>query len=530
MKKFRIFVGFMLILLSPFILNPTVWADESCNVVQSISNGPNGPIVKSTPLRKNEVHIEAMRDGVVVGESTLQLDEKDVIIQLKGEPLAKWKGRGISMTAAKANLESARSQVKAEVVRLANEARALKALSPLIARNVVKREYHYVFNGLSARVSSDAIRQIEKLPEVKKVWMDRKVKASLSQSVPLIRADMVWTLLGATGKGIIVAIIDTGIDYTHPDLGGCLGPGCKVIGGYDIVNDLPDPMDDHGHGTHVAGIVAANGDIKGVAPDAKLMAFKVLDEYGTGSFQNVIYGIEQALDPDKNPATDDGADIINLSLGGPGDPNDPVSQAVDNAVDSGVVVVVAAGNAGSDYETIESPGVANKALTVGASDKSDWIAYFSSRGPVPGTYQIKPEVTAPGVAITSSVPSGRCELCNPSRYATLNGTSMATPHVAGTAALLLERYPTWTPQQVKEALMERSISLGLDVFTQGNGRIDAYDSATTSAIGNPGNLSLGLDDLSDPTFGRSQTFTLTNLGDGPLTLEGSPPVRAVQGC
>ena len=191
-----------------------------------------------------------------------------------------------------------------------------------------------------------------------------------------------WAQYGVTGLGVRVAIVDTGVAYTHPDLGGCLGATCKVIGGYDFVNNDNNPQDDNGHGTHVAGIVAANGVVRGIAPDARLLAYKVLNANGDGFSSTVIAGIDAAVDPDGNPATNDGARVINLSLGGYGDPDDPLSQAVDNATLHGVTVVVAAGNEGPNEQTIGSPGTARRAITVGASDKTDNPASFSSRGPV----------------------------------------------------------------------------------------------------------------------------------------------------
>ncbi|MFV2044347.1 MAG: S8 family serine peptidase [Anaerolineales bacterium] len=136
-----------------------------------------------------------------------------------------------------------------------------------------------------------------------------------------------------TGLGIRVAVLDTGIDYTHPDLGGCFGPSCEVIGGYDFVNWGNDPMDDAdiGRGTHVAGIVAADGDVQGVAPDAKLLAYKVLNFYGVGSGRVIVEAMEMAADPDGNPATDDSAHMVNMSLTAPFyDENDPLGQAANN--------------------------------------------------------------------------------------------------------------------------------------------------------------------------------------------------------
>jgi subtilisin family serine protease len=183
--------------------------------------------------------------------------------------------------------------------------------------DVIKREFASVFWGVSARIQSASLGAIGRMPGVRRVWRDEKVQAYLDASVPLIRADRVWTDLGVTGKEVLVAIVDTGIDYTHPDLGGCLGPDCKVIGGKSFVNAVESPMDDNGHGTHVAGIVAANGSTKGVAPDARLLAVKVLGSSGGGSSSWVIAGIEYAVDPDGNPTTRDGAQVINLSLGPP---------------------------------------------------------------------------------------------------------------------------------------------------------------------------------------------------------------------
>ena len=163
---------------------------------------------------------------------------------------------------------------------------------------------------------------LSSLPRVKRVHRDYQVHVNLGESVPLIGAPQIWDLedeqgQSVTGHGIVVAIIDTGIDYTHPDLGGCFGPGCRVMGGYDFINDDSDPMDDMGHGTHVAGIVGASGVSTGVAPDVSFLAYKVLNESGFGSFSGIIEAIERATDPGDDPTTDDGADVINLSLGGP---------------------------------------------------------------------------------------------------------------------------------------------------------------------------------------------------------------------
>ena len=200
----------------------------------------------------------------------------------------------------------------------------------------VLREYRYLLNGLSVKAKANQIKAILADPRVKAVYPDRQVRACLTESVPFIGAHEIWNGNGpegvaARGEGMVVAIIDTGIDYTHPDLGGGLGPEHKVMGGYDFIEDDEDPMDDHGHGTHVAGIVAANGEVAGVAPEARLLAYKVLDFTGRGTQSDIIAGIERAADPDGDPFTDDAPHVINLSLGGFGDANDPQSQAVNEA-------------------------------------------------------------------------------------------------------------------------------------------------------------------------------------------------------
>ena len=453
---------------------------------------------------EGEASVTAVAGGQLLEEVTVSTQEIDVIILTRDEPLIRRRGQSDA-----AKLHRALARLQDDIVRLDNASRKARSLPERARREIIRREYTHLLSGVAARLRAETLEKVRVLPDVARVWRDRKAHTTLAQSVPLIQADRVWNELGASGLGITVAIVDTGIDYTHPDLGGCLGPSCKVIGGYDFVNDDADPMDDFGHGTHVAGIVSANGAVKGVAPGSVLLGYKVLDSSGSGLFSDVIAGVEQAAV--------DGARVINLSLGGPGDPNDPVCQAVDNAVAGGIVVAVAAGNSGPGYETLGSPGMARLALTVGASDKNDLIAQFSSRGPAPQTYQMKPDITAPGAGILSTVPDGACPLCSETRYLALNGTSMATPHAAGAAALLLERFPSWSPEQVREALAERAVDLGENHVTQGSGRIDAFAAATPAALISPASLSFGLDDLTQPLFARSADLTLTNMTAAPAT-------------
>lgn len=369
----------------------------------------------------------------------------------------------------------------------------------------IRRQYYKVFFGAEVELYEDQAAALGKLPYVKRVTEDYAVNALLDQSVGLIKADAVWNQLGNRGEGITVGIIDTGIDYTHPALGLGLGAGFKVTGGYDFVNDDNDPMDDHGHGTHCAGIVAADGStIQGVAPKANLVALKVLGANGSGVMSDVIAALEWAADPDQDGNDSDKLDVVSMSLGGAGDPDDPASLAVDHAVSLGIVVCVAAGN-NYNYYGISSPGAARDAITVGASDDSGNIASFSSKGPNKKLFSVKPEIVAPGVDIYATVPGNAFE--------SKSGTSMATPHIAGVAALLRSLHPGWTPDQVKSAIMTTATDLGKEAMMQGSGQADALKAARTSTFIHPAHLSFGLVGNVN-TDVRKDTITVTNAGNG----------------
>jgi subtilisin family serine protease len=449
-----------------------------------------------------EVKTAVVTPQGVVETASIQVDGLiPVIVQLRDEPMLAQK-RSITALSAQDRVRQLRQHHDRLVTAQAQLKAWIKTLEPGKSDGAF-RHYRFAFNGMATKVSSETLKKLKQRPDVARVFRDGTAKATLAESVPLIGVPQIWSDYGADGQGIRVAVIDTGIDYTHPDLGGGFGPGFKVIGGYDFINGDGDPMDDYGHGTHVAGIIAANGTLKGVAPGAKLLAFKVLGADGSGPYSAVIAGIDRAVDPDQDPATDDGAQVLNMSLGGPGDPDDAISQAVDTAVNAGVVCVVAAGNLGSNYSTLGSPGCARKALTVGASDDLDAMAYFSSRGPSRPDLAIKPDLTAPGVSITSTVPGGG--------YQSMSGTSMATPHVAGAAALLLQLHPAWTPEIVKGVLAERAKDLGQDAFTQGSGRIQVVASHLAKGVALPNNLNFGMVDVSQGIWTKSLPVRLQNL-------------------
>ena len=289
---------------------------------------------------------------------------------------------------------------------------------------------------------------VQERSQVTKIWLDGRTHATLDQSTQQIGAPTAWKA-GYDGHGVKVAVLDTGYDAGHPDL------AKQVVASESFVPDQA-VQDLHGHGTHTASIVAglgtaSDGKRKGVAPGAELLIGKVLDNSGGGYDSEAIAGMEWAVQQ--------GAKVVSMSLGGwPTDGTDPMSQAVDElSKSSGALFVIAAGNSGAE-ETVGSPGAAAEALTVGAVDRDDKLAYFSSRGPRLGDGALKPEVTAPGVEIAAARAAGTEQGHVLGQYYTaMSGTSMATPHVAGAAAILAQRHPDWTGPQLKAALAATAV-------------------------------------------------------------------------
>ncbi|MGW1296511.1 S8 family peptidase [Streptomyces sp. NPDC002533] len=349
---------------------------------------------------------------------------------------------------------------------------------------------------------------------IDRVWLDGTVSAQLDVSVPQIGADKVWEA-GYDGTGVKVAVLDTGVDETHPDLAG------QQIAEKNF-SASPDAKDRQGHGTHVASTVAGTGAkgggaYKGVAPGARLLDGKVLDDSGSGNESDIITAIEWAVD--------EGADIVNMSLGGPDSPGvDPLEEAVNHYTDTaGVLFAIAAGNAGPDASTVGSPGAADGALTVGAVDGDDRTAAFSSRGPRVGDGAIKPDVTAPGVDITAASAPGSTIAKeygeNPEGYVTISGTSMATPHVAGAAALLKQRNPGWKAAELKGALTASAKDTGFPAFEQGSGRIQADRAVEQTVYAEPVSLNFGTAEWPhDDDRPVERTLTYRNSSDADVTL------------
>ncbi|OLF13159.1 hypothetical protein BLA60_05365 [Actinophytocola xinjiangensis] len=347
---------------------------------------------------------------------------------------------------------------------------------------------------------------------VSRIWLDGKRQSILDQSVRQIGAPAAWDA-GYTGEGVTVAVLDTGVDQTHPDLTD------REVGEQNFT-DAPDNVDNFGHGTHVASIVAgtgakSDGKYRGVAWDASILDGKVLDDNGSGQESWIVAGMEWA-------ATQ-GADVVNLSLGGSDTADtDPLEEAVNTlSAEHGTLFVIAAGNSGPGAESVGSPGSAEAALTVGAVDRDDTIAPFSSRGPRVGDGAIKPDITAPGVGIVAALHSAGT-IGDPvvDGYTALSGTSMATPHVAGAAALLAQRHPDWTGEQLKAALSASATpNADATVFEQGAGRVEVPRAIDQALVSTPTNVSLGTvawpHDDDEPV---TRELTYRNLGDPDVVL------------
>ena len=400
----------------------------------------------------------------------------------------------------------------------------------------------WVFNGFGCWATDDAIQLLEARHDVAMVVRDelRKMLPENEKSYPVeskdnawhiekVNAPAVWSYNGSTGytgNGVVVAILDTGVNYNHIDIADSMWDGGPEFPnhGYDVVNHDNDPMDDYMHGTHCAGIVAGQGNAgtqTGIAPGAKIMAVKIMDDTGYGNDQNIIDGIEFALAH--------GADILSCSFGDPETGGYALyRQLYETVLDAGVVAAVAAGNVGDTQYTypkpfnIEAPGNCpppwfhpdqtlhgghTAVVCVGATDANDNHSSFSSVGPVTwaegeniGEYSdypyeignsdmpglIRPDISAPGANIISLGFPGNTS------YEAHDGTSMATPCTAGVMALLLEAEPTLTPAQLDSIIELTAVKIGgfKKNNTFGSGRIDALAAVNAVFFHGPTNLTV----------------------------------------
>ncbi len=347
------------------------------------------------------------------------------------------------------------------IVRGANESvGALPDINGLAKPNRIFR----LISASSTLATPEAIERLAAEADVQMVWYDAPVHTMMDVSPSLIGVQAAWEQ-GLSGKGIKVGVVDSGIDPNHPDF------AMRIAQAKDLTGE--GPVDTNGHGTHVAGVIggsgaASDGRYKGVAPECLLYVAKAVRSDGTGSTSDLMAGIEWAVQQ--------GVQVLNLSPGcdTPSDGTDPLSVMCDAAVTKGIVVCVAAGNAGPAQGTLGCPGAANDVITVGATDKEDQMASFSSRGPTLDG-RAKPDICMPGVNIVSCR-AARTSAGTPidDAYTRASGTSIAAAHAAGASALLLQACPGISPRQVKEALMLGAKNLDFDPTAQGRGVVDLF--------------------------------------------------------
>ncbi len=317
-----------------------------------------------------------------------------------------------------------------------------------IIRNRGQIKYEYtLINVIAASIPQQAIEAIKRNPNVEYVETDELVHTTyyqnyqqintLQQTIPwgIDRIEAISAQSYTKGSTISVGVIDTGIDYTHPDL------SLNYKGGYNFVNKTTNPMDDNGHGTHVSGTIAAlNNDIGviGVAPETNLYSIKVLDANGSGYMSDVIAGIQWSVD--------NGMKIVNMSLGSSVSSRS-LKNACDTAYNSGLLIIASAGNSGNSAgkgNNVNYPARYDSVIAVAATDINNTRAWFSSTGPAV-------ELSAPGVNIYSTLKGGT--------YGYLSGTSMAAPHVTGVAALIMSYNPI-TNVQTRIRLQTTTTDLG----------------------------------------------------------------------
>lgn len=376
-----------------------------------------------------------------------------------------------------------------------------------------------------ARELVDAVEDGE---TVTKVWLDAPLETSDADSAPQIGATDAWDA-GVDGSGVTVAVLDSGIDTSHPDLDEGVVALERDFTGSGSAGDAL------GHGTHVASIIAGSGEAsdgenRGMAPGARLLNGRVLNDEGEGEESWAIDAMEWAAA--------NGADVINMSLGVRGaytDGTDPAALAVDAVSERyDTLVTIAAGNEGNwgTPFTVTTPGTADSALTVGAVTDSDALAYFSSMGPRAGDHAIKPDIAAPGDGIVAARAAGTSpEVPVGDHYAAMSGTSMATPHVAGAAALLKQARPGLDGEALKSVLMGSAEPAGNSVFAEGAGRAWVPGAIAETVYATPASLSFGLFDSpradQEP---RTEVVTYTNDSDTAVEVDLALSVNAADGA
>ena len=459
----------------------------------------------------------ALAGQFTFAQVALAQESKTAIVRLAGDPVPPQPDEGSARgrlgveRAYRARFAASSQGVLAQIALWQKEAREARAQGKTVTRDVSDVTELWTCNALVVRGTDSALTALAGHQDVVAVLPDRPHQLlptrqgragrqdAYTWGLLKIGADRAQTQLHAQGDGVVVGILDTGIDAEHPDLKG------KVLKFKSFVNtsDPNTPNDGHGHGTHTAGTIAggnAGGTQIGVAPHAKLVVGQIFNASGSTTDAAILAAMAWIADPDGNPNTNDAPALCSNSWGGsPGTEaaEKPLWDSVQAWVRLGIFPSFAAGNEGPGVSTMGTPGGYPHSFAAGATDTDDKIAYFSSRGPISwsGVAYTKPDVSAPGVDVYSAKPGGG--------YQTMDGTSMACPHVSGTAALIYALHPDYTIAQVSQLLRDTSIDLGApgndNVF--GQGRINAF--AAVQIAANGGKISVKLtDENGQPIAGR----------------------------
>ena len=378
----------------------------------------------------------------------------------------------------------ASTQAIRELLTEGDEATALAlGVSAHAGGRAARQTYLWACNAVATEVDAATLERLQHEPSVERIVLDRQVQWIRKQPVQVLMESepSLYGLprigvpaaraRGLTGHGVVVGLIDTGVQADHPELAG------KVLAFKDFVDGKTEAYDDEGHGTHCAGTIA--GTRVGVAPGARLLVAKAMGGQGGGSLSGLLEAMQWMLDPDGDPSTHDQPALVSNSWGANvealGDSVEVFRDMVKAWRDAGIVPVFASGNDGPDTAAV--PGGYPESFAVGATDEDDQDADFSTGGPVVigGETFLKPDVSAPGVAIVSSIPGGK--------YAVMDGTSMACPHVAGAMAVAFEAAPGTSVDQMEAAFVAGAVDLGAPGKDArfGEGRIDIP--GTLAALG-----------------------------------------------
>ena len=491
--------------------------------------------------------------GALAGTGVAPAATTEVVVTLKAPPLASAarESRALTTSARARRLDVRGSFARGYLARLSARQDAVASrIERLVPGAHVRWRYGVVLNGLAVALPTAQVDRLRRVAGVVSVQPGIRLLGRLDRSTAQIGAPLLWgPTFSTAGQGVKIAILDDGLDASHPffnPAGYTFPPGfpkgqtaftsAKVIvarafpprsPAYKFASRPFDP-ELSGHGEHVAGIAAGNHGavagtsgriLSGVAPAAYLgnyKAFTIPTESGVGPNGNspeFAAAIEAAVK--------DGMDVINLSVGQApiAADRDVFAKAITGATKAGVVVVVSAGNEFGELGagSIGTPAATPSAITVAAVTKANEIAGFSSGGPSPLTLGFKPDLAAPGVGILSSVPT------TDGAWDSLSGTSMSAPHIAGAAALLLQRNPDWTPAQVKSALVQTAEPLpGISTMRQGGGLAQLGRAITPLLFAAPTAVTFG--ELR-PAATRSTSVVLTDAGGGAGTWNVVADVR-----